>query len=90
MEEVTDITILDHCNCIVCDRPLPLGALLRRPVPSKKYPELMEVEFKLTPQACETLYTRLEKAKQKMDEAEEEIMSMEFAIFLKKTHHYTG
>ena len=47
----------------------------------------MEVEFKLTHQACETLYTRLEKAKQKMDEAKEEIMSMEFAIFLKKTHH---
>jgi hypothetical protein len=87
MEEVTDITILDHCNCIVCDRPLPLGALLRRQVPSKDYPELMEVEFKLTHQACETLYTRLEKAKQKMEDIEEEIMSVEFAIFLKKTHY---
>ena len=87
MEEVTDITILDHCNCIVCDCPLPLGALLRRQVPSKMYSGLMEVQFKLTHNACETLYDRLEKVRQKKDEAEEEIMSMEFAIFLKKTHH---
>jgi hypothetical protein len=87
MEEVTDITILDHCNCIVCDRPLQPGLQLRKTVPSKDYPGLREVEFKVTHQACETIYNRLQKAKEKMDEAEEEIMSMEFAIFLKKTHH---
>ena len=90
MEEVVDLTIHDHCNCIVCDRPLPPGALLRRQVRSREYPGLWEVEFKLTHQACETLYNRLEKAKQKMEDLEEEIMSVEFAIFLKKTHHYTG
>ena len=86
MEEVTNITILDHCNCIVCDRPLQPGLQLRKQVRCKEYPELWEVEFKLTHQACETLYTRLHKAKQKIEDIEEEIMSVEFAIFLKKTH----
>ena len=85
MEEVTNITILDHCNCIVCDRPLQPGLQLRKQVRCKEYPGLCE--FKLTHQACETLYNRLQKTKQKMEDIEEEIMSVEFAIFLKKTHY---
>jgi hypothetical protein len=85
MEEVKDITILDHCNCIVCDRPFESG-VLRKQIRSKQYPELYEVEFKFTHESCEILYNRLKKAKEKMEDAEEEIMSMEFAIFLKKTH----
>ena len=47
---------------------------------------LESVDDRLARRVCEKYNRRLEKAKKIMEKAEEEIMNMDFAIFLKKTH----
>ena len=85
-EEKPRITILDHCHCVVCDKPLQSGLLLRRQRKSDTYNGLFETHFKLTHTNCDIIFQRLNAAKKKLEEAEDEIVSMEFAIFMKKTH----
>ena len=65
----------------VCDKPVTHWRRIGRPPRS-----LESVDDRLAHRVCEKYKRRLEKAKKIMEKAEEEIMSMDFAIFLKKTH----
>ena len=67
--------------CFVCDKPVTHWRRIGRPPRS-----LETVDDRLAHRVCEKYNRRLEKAKKIMEKAEEEIMSMDFAIFLKKTH----
>ena len=72
---------LDTYYCFVCEKPVTAWRRMGRPPRS-----LESVDDRLAHRTCEKYNRRLEKAKKVMERAEEEIMSMEFAIFLKKTH----
>jgi len=73
--------ILDTHYCFVCDKPVSATRHRGRPRRS-----LESVDDRLAHSHCERYHRRLEKAKKVMEKAEEEMMSMEFAIFLKRTH----
>ena len=73
--------ILDTHFCFVCDKPVSANRHRGRPRRT-----LESVDDRLAHSCCEKYNRRLEKAKKIMEKAEEEMLSMEFAIFLKKTH----
>ena len=71
---------MDHL-CFVCDKPVSAQRHRGRPRRSVE-----TVDDRLAHSVCEKFHRRLERAKKILEKAEEEMLSMEFAIFLKKTH----
>ena len=76
-----DDSVLNTHYCFVCDKPVSARRQRGRPRRSME-----SVDDRLAHSHCERYHQRLEKAKKIFEKAEEEIMSMEFAIFLRRTH----
>ena len=73
------ITILDNCNCLVCNKPI-LGRRTR--YKKNNHNSLIETHFKLTHPLCERISKRLTTAMAKLDRAQEDILNWEFALFM--------
>ena len=80
-----NIIVSDSNLCFACHKPISAGNL-RRERPSGVYNGLIEINIRCYHSDCEKFNDRLKKAKMVLEKAEEEIASMEFALFLKRTH----
>jgi hypothetical protein len=79
--EITDrITILDHCHCIVCDKPIMGRRRRHRRIATEEGVE--ETHLRITHSLCRRIYDRLQGAEARLERAKRDILDWEFALFM--------